>query len=144
MKKIVIILISVLIIWVSMWDWKWSQFCNNVWNQKQKAPVCSQTSKVIEKYLEDMVYVINKIQPSSKKWNFSWLWAKELQPVLTSFETIWLFAWNWIWWFFDNFKILFDFFRRFYYLIRKRSNFFKFYNDFSNQKNEVPVSELKK
>jgi len=109
-KKIIfslsLVLFSLPFFWFA-WDEDWYCKWNTDW-AGEKLPICYNSPKVVNKYLQDMVYIMSLV--SSKKSNSSWLWAlwkKALDTGLWSLGVATMFASNGVWNLFQNFLIIF-------------------------------------
>jgi len=82
--------------------------CSNLGQNKTKPPICTSSPEVINKYLQDMVYIISLV--NNAKSNSSWLWAlwnKIKDTWLGSLWVVTMFSSNGVWNFFQNFSIIF-------------------------------------
>jgi len=105
MKKIVLfIILSTFLYWVSLW---W--FCDKTPPKIPPKPdVCNASPEWLENYLENAVYIINKIDTNKKTQWPSWLWSQAWQTPVWAVWVTTFFSVAWLWNFFQNFYVIFE------------------------------------
>ncbi len=85
--------------WYCDWDISWAG---------EKPPICYSSPEIVDKYLQDMVYVISLVSNAKSNSSGLWaLWKKVWDTWIWSLAVATMFASNWLWNFFQNFIIIF-------------------------------------